>query len=43
MLAFELDPHSQFEMSKFFLRTGFVRIPLEIVAVKELYLEALHK
>jgi hypothetical protein len=41
LLAFEIDPHSQFEIIKLFLRTSFVPIPsyLEIVAIKEFNFE----
>jgi hypothetical protein len=45
-LAFELDSHSQFEISKFFLRTSFTPIPSsqEVVADKEVnFVEALDK
>jgi hypothetical protein len=44
-LAFEIDSHSQFEISKFFLRTSFVPIPsyMEAVADKEINFEALDK
>ncbi len=46
LLVFKLDSHSQFEISKFFLRTSFVPIPSsqEVVADKEeVSFEALDK
>jgi hypothetical protein len=45
LLDIEIDSHSQFEVSKFFLRTSFVRIPSywEAIGNEEVNFEAFDK